>query len=151
MNRTVVDKQNQETVMFQQVKFTLVTLVVLIVALPANADVYPPPDGSFTIAILPDTQNYTVAESLHEIFLSQTRWIAENHERQKIAFVLHEGDVTQHNNEPQWTVAKEAFEMLDEAGVPYVITLGNHDYGTSNGLAQIDAQVLEQAKDFFGM
>lgn len=100
---------------------------------PVFGDVHPPPDGSFTIAVLPDTQVYTYVDSYREIFLGQTRWIAENHERQKIAFVLHVGDVTEHDTLPEWRLARQAFQMLDAAGVPYVITLGNHDYGTVPG------------------
>ena len=80
----------------------------------------------FTIAVLPDTQIY--AESYPEIFDSQTRWIADNAERLNIAFVLHEGDVTNGNVEYHWRNAVHSMGLLDGA-VPYAIVLGNHDMG----------------------
>lgn len=104
-------------------------LAIALVA-PGLADVVdPPPEGSFTLVVMPDTQNYTIQEARREIFLSQTQWIAAQKDRFNIQFVLHEGDVVQDNIEPQWEMAKDAFSRLDDAGVPYAIGPGNHDYG----------------------
>lgn len=83
-------------------------------------------DGSFTIAVLPDTQGY--AESFPEIFDAQTGWIAENAKTRNIAFVLQLGDITDDNVTPQWDVVKKAMAKLDGA-VPYAVSLGNHDFG----------------------
>lgn len=82
--------------------------------------------GAWRFAVLPDTQVYTV--SYPELFEAQTRWIAENAERWNIRFVLHEGDVVNDNAEAQWDVAERALRRLD-GRVPYVVALGNHDYG----------------------
>lgn len=90
-------------------------------------DPFPSDDpDAWTIAVLPDTQIY--AESYPELFEAQTRWIAENAASHRILFVLHEGDVTNDNSAPQWERAERAMRMLD-GRVPYVIALGNHDYG----------------------
>jgi hypothetical protein len=97
-----------------------------------------PPDalpwvpGSWTIAVLPDTQVY--AMSYPEFFKDQTRWIAANRDRRNIKYVLHLGDVTNNNVTNQWTAAFNAFQLLD-GQVPYAITLGNHDYGPNGGCA----------------
>lgn len=81
--------------------------------------------SSFRIVLLPDTQHYS--ESYPEIFYAQTKWIAENAD--SIAFVLHQGDITNHNTPQEWEVASGAMKLLD-GKVPYVMAVGNHDYGT---------------------
>ncbi len=89
-------------------------------------------EGAFTIAVMPDTQGY--AEYFPEIFEAQTRWIAENAKKRNIVFVLHLGDITDDNNEAQWTVAKNAMSTLDGV-VPYAMCLGNHDLGPDGSTA----------------
>jgi VCBS repeat-containing protein len=80
---------------------------------------------SFSIVILPDTQHYS--QKYPYIFDSQTTWIAENKKALKLAFVLHEGDITNNNNTYQWVNATASIGILDAAKVPYVIAIGNHD------------------------
>jgi hypothetical protein len=86
--------------------------------------------GSWTLAILPDTQYY--AAKYPDIFYAQTRFLAQQKQALNIVFVLHEGDVTQNNRPEEWKVASKAFTTLEEAGIPYALLPGNHDY-TSNG------------------
>ncbi len=80
----------------------LTSLLALAVAVPAIAR-----DDSFTIAVLPDTQNYTdythqTAEGFpfdaSAMFLEQMQYVADNLESQggDIAFVTSLGDVWQH-------------------------------------------------------
>ena len=83
--------------------------------------------ADYSIVVLPDTQYYAAA--FPEIFLKQTSWIVENHERQQIAFVLHTGDVVDQDYPEQWDVASRSLHQLDGV-VPYVIAAGNHDYMT---------------------
>lgn len=88
----------------------------------------PPPRpeaGSFTVAVLPDTQNYS--EKYPEQYLAQTEWIVENREGRNIAAVLHLGDVTNHNSPAEWENARRAMNQLD-GHVPYFMAPGNHDY-----------------------
>ena len=79
----------------------------------------------YSIVVLPDTQYY--ASSWPDIFMKQTTWIAENRDDQRIAFVLHTGDVVDGNDPAQWNVASNSLHVLDGI-VPYVLTAGNHDY-----------------------
>jgi hypothetical protein len=79
---------------------SLVVLWMLTVSRFVVADADPPPAGSFTLVVLPDTQYYTDAESRHEVFIRQTQWIAEHVETHNIRYVLHVGDVVQNNNVP---------------------------------------------------
>lgn len=84
-----------------------------------------PEKGSFTVAVLPDTQNYS--ERYPQTFKDQTAWIAENKQDRNIAFVLHLGDVTNNNAPAEWENAQAAMRLLD-GKVPYCLVPGNHDY-----------------------
>jgi 3',5'-cyclic AMP phosphodiesterase CpdA len=81
--------------------------------------------GSTTLAVLPDTQFY--AAKYPQLFAAQTKWLAENHQQRDIAYVLHLGDITEHNTDQEWEVARQAFRLL-EGQVPYALLPGNHDY-----------------------
>jgi hypothetical protein len=83
------------------------------------------------LIVLPDTQVY--AERHPEIFLAQARWIAEN--AADIGFVVHVGDVVEHNSEAEWELAKRAFSMIP---VPYAIAPGNHDMGPNGDASTRD-------------
>ena len=80
--------------------------------------------SSFTLVILPDTQTYI--EEYPEIFNSQTSWIAKN--AKDFAFVLHQGDITDDNNDQQWKIVADGFSLMD-GKVPYTFVPGNHDTG----------------------
>lgn len=99
-----------------------------------------PGDGSFTIAVLPDTQKYCVNNP--EGFMAQTRWLVENREARRIAAVLHLGDITDHNVPKQWEVARQAMSQLD-GELPYFFVPGNHDYG-DNGRANDRSSLLDE-------
>lgn len=97
-------------------------------AQPAAPGTVPPfVPGSWTLAVLPDTQLYS--QSYPELFKDQTRWIAANKERFNIKYVLHLGDIVNVNTDlAQWTNARAAMKLLDGV-VPYAMAPGNHDYG----------------------
>ncbi len=85
-----------------------------------------PEPGSFTVAVLPDTQHYS--EKYPDLFMAQTRWLAENRQARNIAWVLHLGDITNRNTEAEWINADRAMKVLDDASLPYSFCPGNHDY-----------------------
>ena len=87
--------------------------------------------GSWTLAVLPDTQVYTDSDSKLDFFKKQTQWIADNRDRFNIKYVLHLGDLTGGNEAQQWARASNALQVLDRT-VPYAIVPGNHDSGTGN-------------------
>lgn len=92
-----------------------------------NADAGAPLSGSaYTIVALPDTQFY--ASKYPDIFDAQTRWIVSEHTFGSLAFVVHEGDLVDSDDPAQWTVAARSMQLLDGV-VPYVVSMGNHDYG----------------------
>jgi calcineurin-like phosphoesterase family protein len=104
----------------------LLSLFVAIAVAAGFAAPPPPAAGGFTLAVLPDTQIY--AWKHPEIYLSQTRWIAENAARYHISYVLHLGDITQHNLPEEWQAARRAHDLLT-GKVPCAIAPGNHDLG----------------------
>jgi len=89
--------------------------------------------SNFSVILLPDTQYYT--KYYPEIYLKQTRWIADNRDSLNIKFVVHLGDITQDNSLVQWQVADKAHQILDRAGIPYSLIPGNHDM-TGDGFGQ---------------
>lgn len=60
---------------------------------------------------------------------SQTQWIVANRAELNIQMVLGEGDIVNDFSSPaQQESSDDAFEILDNAGVPYMLAIGNHDY-----------------------
>lgn len=89
------------------------------------------PEGTWTVAVLPDTQYYS--RSYPQVFLRQTEWIAAHKDTRNIRFVLHEGDIVNNPNTlEQWNRARAAFNVLNNAQVPYLLVPGNHDTGSQN-------------------
>jgi hypothetical protein len=80
--------------------------------------------GSWTLAVLPDTQIYS--QNYPELFKDQTRWIVANRDRLNIKYVLHLGDIVNVQTTQQWDNAKAAISILD-GHVPYALAPGNHD------------------------
>ena len=97
------------------------------------------PEKAFNIVLLPDTQNYS--ERYPEIYRSQTNWIAQN--KDSIAFVLHQGDITNRNTSEQWENAVAAMSRLDGV-IPYVMTIGNHDLGTTGSTDTRNSDLFNQ-------
>jgi len=102
----------------------------------AESPLSPAPAGSFSIVVIPDTQGYrgtgtkaqpdSSASLTNPVFDAHTRWIAENIETQRIAFVSHVGDIVDKNNDAQWALAKANMDRL-QGKAPYGIVVGNHD------------------------
>lgn len=87
-------------------------------------------EGSFTVAVLPDTQNY--CERAPDGFYLQTKWLVEQKENRNLQAVLHLGDITNRNTTEQWEVAQKAMRQLD-GHLPYFFVPGNHDYSEGGG------------------
>jgi len=101
-------------------------------ALPPHADKTPEtpfdaPEGSWTLAVFPDSQNLT--KSHPEVFIRQAEWVAAHKDSHNIKFVAHLGDITDNNWPEQWENARKACAILNHAQVPYSLLPGNHDLG----------------------
>ncbi len=98
-------------------------------------------EGSFSIVIIPDTHMYKgrgpkskwydFRPVSNPVFDAHTKWIVDNLESQRIAFVSHVGDIVDLNIDSQWIAARESMDRL-HGKVPYGISVGNHDM-TSDG------------------
>ncbi len=105
---------------------------------------------TFTIAVLPDTQYYSL--SYPSTFAAQTQWIVDNRAARNIVFVSHEGDVTNNNSAAEWTNASTAMYKLENATpeIPYGLTLGNHDLPASADFTSTFGVNHFQAKPYYG-
>ncbi len=97
-------------------------------------------EGSWTLAVLPDTQVYSMRYPQH--FKAQTKWLAENAEKHNVKYVVHLGDIVNNNNAPQWENARDAMKTLNGV-VPYSLSPGNHDYGPGGNAATRDTLLNE--------
>lgn len=123
----------------------LVIAVETALAAITRADALPIEPGSWTLAILPDTQIY--AQSYPQHYNAQTQWIRDHAESHNIKYVLHEGDITNNNNSAQWNNALASMNLLNGA-VPYAMAPGNHDYGPNGNAAERDS--LFNTAAYFG-
>ncbi len=102
----------------------------------------------FTVVALPDTQEY--ADDHPELFDQQTQWVADQAEALNIAFVTHLGDVVDNGpNERQWANARASLDILEGAGVPYGIAMGNHDHMYSDSEYEYPADVDNACSDTY--
>jgi hypothetical protein len=93
--------------------------------------------SNFTLAVIPDTQFYTINTGGNTYFNAETTWIANNQTSQNIVFVTHTGDITQNGDndtdDSEWVIADSAMSILERDpsnpsdDVPYSISPGNHD------------------------
>lgn len=94
-------------------------------------------ETEFAIAVLPDTQFYSAEMNggSRDTFIAQTTWIKKHWRTENIKYVIHLGDVVNFGERrPQeWENAARAMRILEEPepglphGVPYGVTVGNHD------------------------
>lgn len=113
-----------------------------------TADAYRKPaleqPGSWSLIMVPDTQNYVKWGRNQPLLELMTAWIEENIEPLNIRMVVIVGDLVQNDEKivndydgdqttkQQWAAVSRALARLD-GKVPYVAATGNHDY-------RIDAQ-----------
>lgn len=91
--------------------------------------------GSFTIAVLGDTQNYS--QSNPTLYAQQTQWLVDHKVDRNIQMVLHVGDIVNVDNTTQWNNAVAAQSTLD-GEIPYTISPGNHDYSSNRANSQFN-------------
>jgi hypothetical protein len=90
---------------------------------PAGTD-----DDTFGLAVIPDTQAETNVHA-NTPFLNRVNWMVANKAAFDLRYVLHTGDMTNWGwlDLPQLTRARAAMDVLKNNGLPYALTIGNHD------------------------
>ncbi|WP_374653555.1 hypothetical protein [Dongia sp.] len=99
-------------------------------------------ENAYTIAVFPDTQNYTSHPELNHIFSDMTQWLVDNKDSHNIQFMVHVGDITDNNIESQWNVAEPALRILDGV-IPYSLLPGNHDQAVGGSAADHSSIYLD--------
>ena len=115
-------------------------LMVWIGAPEVRAAPPPPIEGGFTLVVVPDSQKYVWKRP--ELYTLQTGWIAANVARYRLAYLLHVGDVTQHNTDEEWALARRAHRVY-EGLLPCAYVPGNHDYGSNGKTTGRDSRMSE--------
>lgn len=95
-------------------------------------------EGAYTIAILPDTQNYSGSATIGQTYNNMTQWLADNAQARNLAFVTHVGDVAGDATVREFQNAQAAQQLLRDAGIPFTLTLGNHDFGPGGSASNRD-------------
>ena len=99
------------------------------------ADLRALPEGAWSIAVLPDTQVYSLRYP--GLFAMQTLWVKQNAAARNIRYLIHLGDLVNNNTDLEWQRAHAAMSILDGT-VPYALVPGNHDYGPSGDASTRD-------------
>lgn len=82
----------------------------------------------FTLGWESDTQYYN--EEFYEHQLAIHNYFLDRREELNLAYVFHTGDIVDEWDKPdQWARADTAYQMLDDADLPYGVLAGNHDVG----------------------
>ncbi|MBP6216583.1 MAG: metallophosphoesterase [Luteimonas sp.] len=89
----------------------------------------PEVDTTFSIAVMPDTQNEVFNGAPAARHVGRAQWLADNKSTLDLRFVLHSGDITNwgERDEPQYQIAVAGVAPLEQAGIPFAYTPGNHD------------------------
>ena len=99
----------------------------------------------FTIAVIPDTQNYVdntkKQTASAKDFMTETAYLATHKNEPNLVFVTHVGDVVQHGDgtngtpgdksygaQDEWDRALCAMKILSDTDIPFGMSPGNHDY-----------------------
>ena len=85
----------------------------------------------FSIVVMPDTQMLT--EYYPEEMNRLTKWVVGTKDEFNTQFVIHVGDVVNledigDGREEQWKLASKSMGRLERAGIPFIVSPGNHDY-----------------------
>lgn len=82
----------------------------------------------FTLAVIPDSQQ-EVLKPDDDRLANRMQWLVAHRQALNLAMVLHVGDLMNWDTPDhiQYERASQAFKLLDDAGIPYAIAVGNHD------------------------
>ncbi len=98
------------------------------VVTPNHPEDTPRSQYDFTLAWESDTQYYNASEEIYDRQLSMHEYLLRERDDLNLQYLMHTGDIVDQSEDPaQWLRADPAYDMLDEAGLPYGVLAGNHD------------------------
>lgn len=82
----------------------------------------------FTLAVIPDSQQETLKAD-DDRLANRLQWLVDHRRELNLIMVLHVGDLQNWDTPDhiQYERTSRAFKILDDANLPYALTLGNHD------------------------
>jgi type 1 glutamine amidotransferase len=85
-------------------------------------------EDRFTLAVIPDSQQEVLQPGDGRLG-QRLEWLAANQAALNLKMVLHVGDLLNWDtpDHAQYERASTALAVLDRAGIPYAVALGNHD------------------------
>ena len=87
----------------------------------------------------------------YRLFAQRCEWLVSKKEALNLSFVLHTGDVVNWGDadESQLVVASDAMAILDNADIPVVYALGNHDTAAVGvgGSAAVPSETITRVRD----
>jgi Calcineurin-like phosphoesterase len=123
---------------------TIFLLSILLFCTNLYADPTLNSQDSWSIILIPDPQTYIKFDRNQQSFHDMISWIIDSKDELNTKLVLCVGDLVEQNAIPepdgtngnqtgdqQWKASKAAFQQLDGV-LPYILTMGNHDYGIIN-------------------
>ena len=107
------------------------SLLLAVVVVSLSTLMFAQQTGDFSIIVMPDVQNES--QFYPAVLQSQTQWIVNSQAALNIQMVLGLGDIVNNGSDnTQWTNADAAYQLLDQAHVPYLLAIGNHDYDNAD-------------------
>lgn len=90
---------------------------------------YAATDPTFSIAVIPDTQQEVHADNDKGLFLNRAEWLAANEDQLDLRYITHTGDVVDWDDpaHEQYEIASRGVAVLDSTGIPWSFSIGNHD------------------------
>ena len=86
-----------------------------------------PKEKPLRLILIPDAQTYANQSHLTHIYGSMATWI--NSIADDVKFVIQQGDLTQLNDNAQWSISAGALNLLEGRNIPFTFCAGNHDMG----------------------
>ncbi|MBF0558404.1 MAG: metallophosphoesterase [Nitrospirae bacterium] len=103
---------------------------------------------TFAIVVYPDSQNEVDngADKV-SVWQKQNQWVVNNITNLNIVAVFGVGDIVNDPSDTAYTTATvKGYDLIDNAGIPYLTVAGNHDYPNTN-VADRDSSKYDQ---YFG-
>lgn len=108
----------------------LVVALSALSARPATGQAAP----DFTIVVMPDVQIYSRDADKRHIHTDVAGWLASEAITRNIRAVMYPGDLVEYGSThgadsvAEWDSVEAGIDVLDAAGLPYMLAIGNHDY-----------------------